>query len=132
MIVNCPDCDHRIQFEQPYAYHAGFANQGFLYSDAGTSTLIWSSLDPAYEAVVGAHHPWALDVEQQSLLEAQLKPAPDGGAWRFSNPPRCPACAAPIGEPIGGSIYYFRYPESVVLDQGPAERSFHEVLEPAA
>ena len=128
MIVRCSNCQHGIEFDQPYAYHAGFGNQGFLYDDAGTCTLVWSAFDPAYVALVGECHPWALNSEQQELVETHLKRAPQGGAWRFSNPPRCPSCSEPIGEAITSSIHYFSYPGSVSLDQGPSEKSFADVL----
>ena len=128
VIVRCSNCEHEIQFDQPYAYHAGFGNQGFLYDDAGTCTLVWSSFDLAYVALVGECHPWALNSEQQELVEDRLKRAPGGGAWRFSNPPRCPSCSEPIGEPIGNSIHYYLYPDSVLLDQRPSQRSFADAL----
>jgi hypothetical protein len=128
VIVRCSNCEHKIEFDQPYAYHAGFSNQGFLYDDAGTCTLVWSSFDPAYVALVGRNHPWVLNSEQQELVETNLKRAPRGGAWRFSNPPRCPLCSEPIGESITSSIYYFSYPGSVLLDQKLSEQSFADVL----
>ena len=103
-------------FEQPYAYHAGFGNQGFLYNDAGTLTLVWSSFDPAFEEVVGKQHPWGLTAEFQRRLEARLSPAPAGGRWRFSNPARCAHCGAEISPPMLKSIYYLLYKDSLVVD----------------
>lgn len=129
-VIRCPACDGANKFGQPYAYHAGFANQGFLYNDAGTLTLVWSSFDPA-EGIVGKVHPWTLGPKLQSTSEASVLPAPTGGAWRFANPPRCLSCGAPIGKPMCESnIYYLVYPGSVILDEGPTQRAFAKVLKP--
>ncbi|HSG69812.1 MAG TPA: hypothetical protein VLA12_05325, partial [Planctomycetaceae bacterium] len=89
--ITCPECGHDNVFQQPYAYHAGFGNQGFLYNEAGNRTLIWSSFDPEYEAIVGNCHPWALTEDQQKKLEDSLLPD-TGGKWLFGNPARCLEC----------------------------------------
>jgi len=128
-LVECAGCGLANTFDQPYAIHAGFSNVGFLYDDNGTQTLIWSSYDPAYVAIVGGVHPWALSPEQKSQLETSLKPAPGGGAWRFANPPRCTRCGAPIRGSIEQDIYYLKYSGSIDLDTG---MRFAEALKPAA
>jgi hypothetical protein len=104
--MKCTSCGHENVFDQPWPYHAGFSNEGFLYNDEGNLTLVWSSFDPAYEAVVGKNHPWALTTEQQALLEGALCSAPSGGSWRFINSARCMKCADPISGPITQTIYY--------------------------
>jgi hypothetical protein len=117
MIITCLSCGATNEFAQPCAYHAGFANQGFLYNDDGDLTLVWSSFDRAYETIVGPHHPWALTDAQRDEFERRLPPAPHGGRWRFANPPRCRQCREPIGSPIRGSnIYYLVYPGSINTD----------------
>lgn len=117
MNVPCPTC-HLVQtFDQPYLYHAGFANQGFLYDETGTSTLVWSSIDPSYEELVGKVHPWMLTDDARSRLEQALRPSPTGSRWLFKNPPRCKYCGAPVGDSILNTIYYLEYPGSVVLDR---------------
>jgi len=117
VVVSCPQCHHDNVFNQPYRYHAGFADQGFLYNEAGNRTLIWSSFDPDYEAVVGNSHPWVLGPDGKKKLEASLRPDPNGGGrWLFSNPARCLKCGAPIAEPIGMNIYYLEYDGSINLD----------------
>jgi hypothetical protein len=126
--VKCTSCGHKNDFDQPHPYHAGFANEGFLYNNAGNLTLVWSSFDPAYEAIVGKWHPWALTPEQQAHFEGALPPAPSGGSWRFINPARCARCAKPISDPITQSIYYLLYPGSIVTDLGPADRHLKEYL----
>ncbi len=128
--VTCPSCGHEIDFEQPHPIHAGFSNQGFLYNDAGDLTLVWSSFDPAYEMIVGKCHPWGLTSEQQSSFEGALSEAPSGGRWRFINPARCQKCASPISGPISQTIYYLRYPGSIVTDLGPNELALKEFLLP--
>jgi hypothetical protein len=112
MELTCAACGKVTTFEQPYPLHAGFSNLGFLYNDSGTLTLTWSSFDPTFERLVGAVHPWELSATQRVRLESSLLPAPSGGAWRFSNPARCPGCSAPISPPISESIYFVRFPGS--------------------
>ena len=114
--VACKACRAENEFTQPYPYHAGFGNQGFLYNEAGTLTLIWSSFDPVYGALIDQTHPWALTEHQRSVVEEALSPAPAGGKWLFANPPRCKSCGATIGEPITGTISYLVYPSSIILD----------------
>jgi len=129
MIITCKACGFDNSFEQPYPYHAGFGNQGFLYNDAGTLTLVWESYDPTYSKLVGPVHPWMLSEPQRATIEQSLAPAPDGGRWRFSNPPRCARCHAPIGGSLAsGEIYYLKYPGSVVLGAGPPDHTFESVL----
>jgi hypothetical protein len=127
--VTCESCGKEIAFVQPYRYNAGFGDQGFLYNEAGNLTLVWDSYDPAYIALVGKVHPWLLTHAQRSVLEQALAPAPTGGCWRFSNPPRCIYCSAPIGEPISPeSVYYLEYPNSLDLDMQDGSPSFQTVL----
>ena len=114
--VICHACKHTNVFNQPYPYHAGFGDQGFLYNDKGDLTLVWSAFDPSYENIVGKKNPWVLSDKDKQKLENALLPAPHGGAWKFSNPPRCTECGNPIGSPIEGNIYYFEYDGSVVVD----------------
>jgi hypothetical protein len=58
----------------------GLGIKVFLYNDAGSLTLVWSSFDPAYEAIVGKVHPWMLTIEQQALLEQGcVRPLLEGG-----------------------------------------------------
>lgn len=126
--INCSSCGYKNDFEQPFPFHAGFGNQGFLYNDAGNLTLVWSSFDPAYEAIVGKWHPWTLTTEQRSLLESALPEAPSGGRWRFANPARCQKCASPISGPITETIHYLRYPGSVDTDSKPGEHRLKDFL----
>jgi hypothetical protein len=127
--VLCEACGKDNAFAQPHRYHAGFGDQGFLYNDAGNLTLVWGSYDPAYTELVGKMHPWMLTEVQRSRLEDALIPAPTGGRWRFTNPPRCMHCGAPIGEPISSrNIYYLKYPGTIDLDMKDASTSFSTVL----
>ena len=126
--IACRSCGHKNEFEQPYPYHAGFGNEGFLYNDAGNLTLVWSSFDRAYEAIVGKCHPWTLTTEQQTFLENALREAPSGGRWRFKNPARCTKCAYPISDPITKTIYFLLYPGSIHTDSKPSERRLRELL----
>jgi len=130
--INCPSCGRPNDFEQPYPFHAGFGNQGFLYNDAGNLTLVWSSFDPAYEAIVGKRHPWTLTPGQQSLLEGALRDAPSGGRWRFANPARCRNCAGAISGGMTETIYYLRYPDSLDAESNPGEHRLKDFLAPSS
>jgi hypothetical protein len=114
--IKCSQCGHENVFNQPFQYHAGFANQGFLYNEKGNRTLVWSSFDPDYESIVGECHPWALTKEQQQKIEAILA-SDNGGRWLFENPARCKKCEAIISEPMMKNITYLVYDESIHLDQ---------------
>jgi len=116
IVIKCGSCGHENVFNQPYKYHAGFGNQGFLYNEAGNCTLTWSSFDPDYEAIVGANHPWALDQMSQKKIEDSLKLSPYGDHWGFKNPARCLECKKPISQPIDEDIYFLKYDNSVDLD----------------
>jgi hypothetical protein len=116
--IKCKHCGKDILFDQPYAYHAGFADQGFLYNDAGTLTLVWSVLDPALDKLFLGQSTWALSLLNRWRFEKMLLPAPEGGRWRFCNPARCIHCAKPISKPMLHSIHYLIYPGSVMTDQG--------------
>ena len=122
-IIKCASCGHANIFNQPYPYHAGFGDQGFLYDDAGTLTLTWSCFDPAFESIVGRRNPWSLTQADQQKLEEALLLAPSGGRWRFSNPARCVSCGSPISDSIDRTIYYLLYDGSIQTD-GVQRRGF--------
>jgi hypothetical protein len=128
--VTCTSCGHENEFDQPHPYHAGFSNQGFLYNDEGNLTLVWSSFDPGYEAVMGRKHPWTLTTREHRILEDALRPAPSGGSWRFANPARCMQCADSIGASITSTIYYLLYLGSIVTDLDSAHGRLNEFLSP--
>jgi hypothetical protein len=118
-VIKCASCGHANVFNQPYPYHAGFGDQGFLYDDAGTLTLTWSCFDPAFEAVVGRKNAWALTRADQQMFEEALLPAPSGGRWSFSNPARCVSCGSVISDSIDRTIYYLLFDGSIQTDGGP-------------
>ena len=117
-----------MEFAQEHLYHAGFGDQGFLYNDAGSLTLVWSSYDPAFQALVGLVHPWNLAAEVQSMLEGRLVPAPVGGRWRFSNPARCRFCGSEVSAPMTQSIHFLVYDGSLVVDTPSVGRGLDLVL----
>ncbi|SDS52262.1 hypothetical protein [Opitutus sp. GAS368] len=57
--MRCSACKTETVFDQPYAYHAGFSDQGFLYDDAGSLTLVFGAYDPKFASVFGHLMPWA-------------------------------------------------------------------------
>jgi hypothetical protein len=129
MMVTCPGCRAQITFDQPYAYHAGFGNQGFLYNEAGTLTLVWSTFDPAFDVLAGdRNHPWMLMPEVQTRIEAALAPSPAGDCWLFANPARCPSCAHPIRGSILTDIYFLVYPGSVLTESTDGGHGFASAL----
>ena len=117
MIMKCIHCGKQLDFDQPYQIHAGFSDQGFLYNEAGSLTLIWSSFDPIFEKVCGKNHPWTLDEGARKNFESILLPAPSGGNWSFDYPLRCLHCHQPISDPITKTIYYFAYEGSVNTEE---------------
>ena len=129
LVVTCAKCDFANVFKQPYAYHAAFGNEGFLYNESCNCTLTWNSYDPDYQAIVGKKHPWGLTASDRKRLEDSLLPAPDGSRWLFRNPARCQKCGHAISGPITKTIYYLRYNGSVDLDPGPLRRrGFRDAL----
>jgi hypothetical protein len=111
--VECANCREVMSFDQPHRYHAGLGNEGFLYNEAGDMTVVWSTYDEAYIAIVGDKHPWVLDAAERDAIEAVLQPSPKGDRWLFSNPPRCTTCGEPIGKPIDQDFHYLEYPGAI-------------------
>mgnify|MGYP000400859922 CR=1 FL=1 len=136
MEVRCPSCGAANVFEQPYPFHAGVGDQGFLYNDAGNCTLVWSLYDGVYDALLARHlpaDPWGLSPAAQREFEAMLPPSPHGDRWRFGNPPRCGGCRAALSAPMGAdSITYLVYPGSVVLELGANKRSLQTYVRSTA
>lgn len=126
MIVRCESCRVEIPFEQPYPFHAGFGNEGFLYDEAGTSTLVWSGFDRAYVDLVGPQHPWALAESAQQMLESALAPSATGGRWRFCNPARCPKCGHQLRGPMTQDIHYLLFPGSPSLGRLGLRSAMHD------
>jgi uncharacterized C2H2 Zn-finger protein len=128
LIVRCTKCGRDNIFDQPYAYHAGFSEHGFAYSDSGHFTLVWRWDDPAMEHYAGidaypsvAHcFPAKDDPEQEQdskmrrSFEDALPPAPDGSRWGFRNPARCIYCSEPISGSMFQTVYYLIFPQSIV------------------
>lgn len=115
--IKSKHCGKENFFEQPYAYHAGFGERGFLYDETGTLTLTWSAYDPAFEEMFPQRQPYALTEEERSQFEEKLVPAPSGSRWLFCNPARCVHCGEPICSPMMQHIYYVVYPGSIDSDQ---------------
>jgi hypothetical protein len=115
--IVCKKCGWETLFDQPYPYHAGFTDQGFLYNDTGTLTLVWSMLDPVLEQRFPGNNFWTLNWKDRQVFEKMLLAAPDGSRWRFRNPARCTRCSAPIMKPMLHSVHYVIYPGSVLADQ---------------
>lgn len=97
----CDECHRSFHIQ---SFHAGFSNCEYMYSASGKYTLIMDS------RVEGA--PGALGTPELALikkLESSLPLAPDGTAFKYLNPFRCPHCSAPY-------IDFERFP-----DQRPTE-----------
>ena len=114
--ITCKACRGVTSFAQPYAYHAGFADQGFLYDDDGLTTLVWSLYDPAVEPFFHRDGRWMTVASEQRRFEELLPLSPRGRHWRFGNPARCIHCREPISGPMQDMIYYLIYPQSVITD----------------
>jgi hypothetical protein len=115
-IIRRKACGKDNVFDQPYRYHAGFSDQGFLYNESGDLTFVWASYDPLMRRLFPGKQPWVFDADEQRTFEEFLKPAPSGGRWKFINPARCVHCAEPISPPMMQDIYYVFYPGSISAD----------------
>ena len=111
--VKCKHCEYVNVFEQPYPYHAGFSNLGFLYNESGNLTFIWSTFDPFFTENFPGKHPWTLNNEEKRKFEELLIPSPHGDKWLFKNSAKCTKCSETLGESIEDNIYFLVYPESV-------------------
>ena len=129
--VRCKHCGKVNRFDQPYAYHAGFSDQGFLYNDAGTLTLVWSVWDPVFNEILPEKASWTHSPLNRQCFEERLLPAPEGGLWRFSNPARCTHCKMPISGSMLDTIVYLVYPGSI-LTNDRLQLGLREYLKPAA
>ena len=129
MVIKCNSCGYETQFAQPYPYHAGFGNQGFLYNDAGNLTLVWSLYDRDYADLVGMKDPTRLTVDERATLELSLLPAPSGGRFRFGNPARCKECGDEISPAMSPPTNYFvEFEGSVITDAAPDKMGFKFAL----
>lgn len=116
--VRCPRCGQGNVFDQPYRYRAGFGDQGFMYSDSGHCTLVWSCFDPVLEQFFPAGRGGLADLASRTRFEEALRPAPDGGRWKFTNPAKCWHCPEAIAVSILQQIHYLVYPGSIITDEG--------------
>ena len=126
--VKCKECGRDTVFDQPYAYHAGFSDQGFLYSDSGHFTLTWSWYDPAIQRFFPPESRYDRDTELRHRFEQALKPAPDGGRGRAENPARCVHCSAPIAGSMLETIYYLVYPGSIEAQEAAGAMRLNEYV----
>ena len=130
-VVACPGCAAKISFDAPPTVEdTRLKNLAFLYNDAGTSTLVWATTDPAYRSMFGDRKPWDLSTEQQKDFEARLKPVPGGGQWRFVNPARCPSCSQPVSPPMGQCDLCLVYPGSWLFQHWITGTSLNKALKP--
>lgn len=108
----CPYCRNAVVLKQPFPYHSGFSDQGYLYCDRCPNVVLFSIYDKFYTELCYEKAPWGLSLEQEQLVEENLCPCPCGGSFKFSAKPRCPHCLKEIPEitPLSGtekrSIYY--------------------------
>ena len=130
--VKCKECGRDNVFDQPYPYHAGFSDMGFLYSDSGHFTLTWNDYDPVIRRFFPEGSRWDRDVELRHRFEQALHPAPDGGRWRAENPARCMYCSAPISGSMLQTIYFLNYPGSVHTQEPGGAMRLGEYLDDGA
>jgi hypothetical protein len=132
MVIKCNSCGYENEFAQPYPYHAGFGNQGFLYNDAGNLTLVWDLYDPDYGALVGFKDALHLTDKDRATIESSLLPARFGGRFRFANPARCKQCGAEIGGPMLRTVNYLVYEGGLVTDAEPDVMGLRAALKETA
>lgn len=106
MDICCPVCNVSFHIDQPYQYHAGFGNQGFLYCDSCPNLVVFGSYDPEYVKIIQSKHPWTLNEAEKERVESRLRHCSCGGRFRFTAAPRCPLCNAPIPSILRDFIHY--------------------------
>jgi hypothetical protein len=112
-ILTCKKCGNPNEFNQPYPYHAGFSDMGFLYNESGNSTLTWSMYDPYFIRLFPQMAAWDLSPLQKERFETILPPSPKGDRWSFTASARCLKCKSSISDPMGSTIYFLLYPDSI-------------------
>src|SRR3989338_5439487 len=106
MRLTCPRCHKALHLRQPYPYHAGFGEQGFLYCNKDSTVLTFSVFDRRFQKLIGEKMPWTLNSKDKSNVERALKPCPCGGRFRFKNPAKCPHCGKVLRRGITNDIHY--------------------------
>lgn len=83
----CDACRHSFTIQ---SFHTGFGGIAYFYSASGRYTLIVDAEVDGAPAALSAP-----DFARLGALEAQFPPAPDGTAFNYLNPFRCPHCGDP-------------------------------------
>jgi rRNA maturation protein Nop10 len=100
--AKCPHCGHEFTYQK---YHAGFSNEGYMYCDRDETVFTWDAYAPSYLRLVDKL-PWMLSAVEQHLVEAAVRPCPNGGRFAFGNPPLCPSCHGDISALTPSREYY--------------------------
>ena len=106
MTLTCPGCHKVLRLRQPYPYHAGFGEEGFLYCDRDATVLTFSEFDRGFQRIIPNKVPWGLTPEDRSRVEQSLKSCPCGGRFLFKNSAKCPHCGTVLRRGITKDIYY--------------------------
>ncbi len=114
MNLPCKKCGAVNVLDQPYIYHAGFADLGFAYNKAGRLTLIWDLYDPEYLRIIGSPKPCQLTREQRRRFEAALPPSPAGDPWSLTSSARCVSCKSKLSSPMSKTVHILVFPGSVL------------------
>ncbi len=121
--ITCKCCKHSNVFAQPYPYHAGFGDQGFVYNEAGNLTLTWSVYDPYFKKNFEMLLWPPNNKEVVEKMENALPLSPRGDKWLFSA--RCEKCHDTIAGPMSATVYYLVFPGSVNLEDGGLWMEFY-------
>ena len=113
MDLTCSRCGAVNFIDQPYIYHAGFADLGFAYNKAGHLTLIWDLYDPEYLHIIGISTTYKLSREQRQRFEAALPLSPAGDPWSLRSSARCKNCRGKLSGPMGKTTQILCFPGSV-------------------
>ncbi|MBB5866344.1 hypothetical protein [Xanthomonas sp. 3058] len=114
VILSC-ECDICRRSFRIRSYHAGFSDAGYFYSASGKYTITVDSHIPGSPAALSEP-----DAKELAALEAALPLAPDGSAYAYLNPFRCPHCSAPyidfVANPgLRAGEYYGNYFDGATL-----------------
>jgi hypothetical protein len=101
--IICPECFRVVEYRR---FNARFGNEGYMYCDSDATVLTWNSYDSVYSEISRSVHPWKLESEAKTAVEASVIECPNGGHFRFEANPRCPFCLNELSSLASDKAYF--------------------------